>query len=60
MIDIKVLKKIDENAQKAIYTMTMLQGMRKRKMKYDVDEVMRAIDDYEYLCEEIKKLINEN
>ncbi len=60
MIDVKVLKEIDKNAQEAIYTMTMLQTMRKRKMKYDVGQVMRAIDNYEYLCEEIKRLINEN
>lgn len=60
MIDVKVLKEIDENTQEAIYIMTTLQAMRKRKMKYDVDQVMRVIDKYEYLCEEIKRLINEN
>lgn len=60
MIDIKVMKEIEKKSQEAVYNMTMLQAARKRNMKLDVDMVIRAMEDYDYLCEEIKKLINED
>ena len=40
--------------------MTILQAMEKRKMKWDVGGIMRAMQDYDDLCEEIKKLVNED
>lgn len=60
MIDIKVMKEIEKKSQEAVCNMTMLQAARKRNMKLDVDMVIRAMEDYDYLCEEIKKLINED
>lgn len=60
MINIKVMKEIEKKSQEAVQNMTMLQAARKRNMKLDVDMVIRAMEDYDYLCEEIKKLINED
>lgn len=60
MIDIKVMNKIEEKSKEAVKCMTALQGMRKRKMSYDVDAVMELMEYYDDLCNEIKKLVNEN
>ena len=60
MIDIKRMKEIAEKSQEAVKYMPILQAMVKRKMKWDVGGIMRAMQDYDDLCEEIKKLVNED
>ncbi len=60
MIDIKVMKEIAEKSQRAVDYMTVLRSMEKRNMKWDVGGVMSAMQDYDDLCKEIKKLVNEN
>lgn len=60
MIDLKVMKEIAEKSNEAVRYMTVLKSMEKRDMKWDVGGIMRAMEDYDDLCKEIKKLVNEN
>lgn len=60
MIDVKVMKEIAEKSQEAVKYMTALHSMEKRNMKWDVGDVVRVMQDYDDLCNEIKKLVNEN
>ncbi len=60
MIDIKVMKEIAEKSNEAVRYMTILKSMEKREMKWDVGGIMSAMEDYDDLCKEIKKLVNEN
>ena len=60
MIDIKVMKEIAEKSNEAVQYMTTLESMEKRKMKWDVGGIMCAMEEYDDLCKEIRKLVNEN
>lgn len=60
MIDIEVMKEIAEKSQEAVRCMTMLEAMDKRNMKWHVGGIMHAMQDYDDLCKEIQKLVNEN
>lgn len=60
MIDVKTMEKIAEKSQEAVKYMTILDAMKKRDMKWYVEEVMYLMQNYDDLCNEIKKLINEN
>ena len=60
MIDIKVMKEIAEKSNEAVRYMTTLKSMEKREMKWDVWAIVEIVEDYDDLCKEIKKLINEN
>ena len=58
MIDIKVMKEIAEKSKEAVDLMTLLQTSKHEECY--VWEVMSAMEDYDYLCAEIKKLVSEN
>ena len=60
MIDIKIMKEIAEKSKEAVEYMTMLEAMDKRNMKWPVGGIMSAMQDYDDLCKEIQKLVNEN
>lgn len=60
MVDIKIMKEIEEKSKEAVKYMTALQAMEKRNMTCDVYTVMRLMEAYDDLCNEIRKLINEN
>lgn len=60
MIDVKVMKEIAEKSQEAVNYMTVLDAMKKRDMKWYVEEVMRVMQRYDDLCKEIQKLANED
>jgi len=60
MIDIKIMREIAEKSKDAVYIMTALQAMDKRDMKWWVGGIMYNMQEYDDLCKEIKKLINEN